>query len=85
MEATHPHTSSNDMTNVLTGILIATGLAFRLTIVNPHQLYDALFKILSLVPVFMAIVINYPKFTQRLNTFKATFRRKKHSKKRANK
>lgn len=81
MEATHPHTSNDDMTNVLTGILIATGLAFRLTIVNPHQLYDALFKILSLLPVFMAIVINYPKFAQRLSSW----RRRKPSKKRASK
>lgn len=67
---THQHTSESNNMNLLTMICLMTAFFFHL-MAAPGAFYDLAFKFLSLIPVAMAVVINYPKFEQRLKAWRS--------------
>lgn len=75
------HAQDSTMTNWITFACLTTGFAFHLMIpTDTGAMYELFFKILSLIPVFMAMVINYPKFKTRISNMKM-FKKKKRGRK----
>lgn len=72
---THTHTDNNTMINLWTALFIVAGFTFHL-MASPAQVFDIVFRVLSCVPVLMAIIINSPKFSAQIKKWRTKRKRK---------
>lgn len=79
---THIHTEQTGMINFVSFILFSTGSFFHyLNEVSVSDIYNFLFKFLSIISVAMVIIINYPKAKEVVVKSYNSYKKKKTKKK----